>query len=149
MGAGVRVIDPPRSRSWKATAQEHMRLARGRRPLLEGPVRVVILAVFACPKSDYRRKFNGLRWCDRAYGDADNIAKAVLDAGNSVLWLDDRQVASLKVDRIIGVPGEGERVWISASKIEDFCDQAAEVGLGRDIPGQKASQHPDGQKGPL
>lgn len=36
------------------------------------------------------------------YGDLDNLAKAVLDAANGILWKDDRQIISLTVEKYEG-----------------------------------------------
>lgn len=75
------------------------------------PVAVEILAVWPCPKS--ARKADKLVQRPRVgKPDADNIAKAVCDAGNGVLWLDDAQVAELHVRRIVGREGEAPRVEV-------------------------------------
>ena len=113
-GKSVRVYDPEESRNWKATAQQYMadELDRHDRPWgFECAMSVDILAVFPCPMSDYRkRKPRERRWHMKARGDADNIAKAVLDAGNGVLWKDDCQVALLNVVKLIG--GQGELPYV-------------------------------------
>lgn len=108
-GSTVRMIDPPRSRAWKALASALMRQARGRAPIIDGPVGVWIDAIFARPA---RSRSAERSWCITRVGDADNIAKAVLDAGNGVLWRDDAQVVSLLVRRIYARPGESSRVSV-------------------------------------
>lgn len=116
---GVTVRDPTKSRNWKATAQEHMVLAcngellpvMGKMVHGWGPLSLLIEAVFPCPTSDYRKREPTPR--RRACGsrnDADNIAKAVMDAGNGVLWLDDGQIAALRVEKWIGAQGEAPYV---------------------------------------
>lgn len=100
--AGVRIFDPKKSRSWKGVAQVHMREAMGERTPFEGPVYVNIRAIFPCPKGDHRKRIPApLRWHTKASADADNVAKAVLDAGNGIIWLDDRQVSTLEVRKLI------------------------------------------------
>ncbi len=47
----------------------------------------------------------------RANADMDNLAKAVLDAGNGVLWRDDHQIIDLHIMRIHGDPGVLIEVW--------------------------------------
>ena len=109
-GKHARVYDPDKSRNWKATAQQHMAdvLEKHGDPWgLEVAMHVDILAVFPCPKSDYRKRIpRPRRWHTKSRGDVDNIAKAVLDAGNGVLWKDDCQVANLNVAKLIGAQGE-------------------------------------------
>jgi Holliday junction resolvase RusA-like endonuclease len=94
----VRVYDPPRSREWKKRAGEIMREAVGDDPRFPAeagaPVCVDIIAGFKRPKKakDSFHTKNG--------GDLDNIAKAVLDAGNGILWDDDRQIVSLSICKL-------------------------------------------------
>ncbi len=49
-------------------------------------------------------------WSGGQHGDADNIAKAVLDGCNGVLWDDDRQVVELHVFLYVGTPQRTEVV---------------------------------------
>lgn len=45
-------------------------------------------------------------------GDADNLAKAILDGCNGIVWYDDNQVVDLVVHRRHGKPQRAEiRVW--------------------------------------
>lgn len=107
----VMIADPPKSKSWKGAAQVHMQAVVA--APLSGPLAVAILAVFPCPTSDYRKRDpRGRRWHTKANGDADNIAKACLDAGNGVLWLDDSCVSRLSVEKVVGAQGEVPRVEI-------------------------------------
>jgi Holliday junction resolvase RusA-like endonuclease len=41
-----------------------------------------------------------IQFCTASSGDADNLAKAVLDAGNKILFLDDSQVVRLTTEKI-------------------------------------------------
>lgn len=50
-------------------------------------------------------------WSGGRHGDADNIAKAVLDGCNGILWADDRQVVELHVYLHTGTPQRTE-VWM-------------------------------------
>lgn len=56
------------------------------------------------------------RW--RQAGDIDNLAKSFLDAGNGVLWTDDRVIAELHVYRHRAAKG-GDRVSFSVSRVVD------------------------------
>ncbi len=108
----VRAYDPAKSRSWKADARSAMRAAYGGGTLIAGPVAVKIRAVFTCPKSDYRKRDpRPQRWHAKR-PDAENVAKAVLDAGTGVLWVDDAQVYRLTVEKVIGAQCEPPRVEI-------------------------------------
>lgn len=119
-GAFVGVHERPEDRSWKSYAQGCYQRAlfdargylRAAPPLFLGAVRVVIEATWACPKS--ARKADRARRRPRVgKPDCDNLAKAVLDAGNGVLWGDDAQVAELIVRRWVGVEGEAPRVEVT------------------------------------
>jgi Holliday junction resolvase RusA-like endonuclease len=78
-----------------------------------GPVEVCI-EVFGgiFPSWSYSRKREcfGEPWCGTP--DADNIAKAILDGCNGIIWRDDAQVWSLQV---IKVYDDTHRVLVSAS----------------------------------
>ena len=66
-------------------------------PVFSGPVDVEIAAVFALPKSWSKQKRDAMACSLHTQKpDADNIAKAVLDA-LSAFWTDDAQVAVLRV----------------------------------------------------
>jgi len=112
------IKDPERSKNWKGAAQWHMQKAL-KGGLLDGKLRVRISAVFPCPLSDHRKtKPSPLRWHTKASGDADNLAKACLDAGNGVLWHDDRQVCSLTVEKYIAAQGEPPYTSMLVKQIE-------------------------------
>jgi len=113
-GGFVRAFDPLRSRNWKATAQEHFRRAMERRGLapLAGALRCDILAVFTCPRSTWRKRQPRAAEPHAKKPDPENVAKAVLDAGNGVLWGDDSQIADLRVAKVIGAQGEPPSVLV-------------------------------------
>lgn len=118
LGAGVRMYDPPKSRSWKGMAQVHMREALDAAgvtsPLFaDGPLELHVLAVFTCPRSHWRKREPLQRQPKASRPDGENIAKAVQDAGTGILWLDDAQVARLVVEKIIGAQGEAPRVELT------------------------------------
>jgi len=126
VGPGVRIVDPKRSRAWKAVAHAHMQEAMGDRPIPDGPLAVTIRAVW--PPSGPPRKREPRPECWRPKSpDADNVAKAVLDAGNGVLWLDDRQVVELRVTKRHAAQGEGPRVEVAVESV-DGPGQRKEAG---------------------
>jgi len=119
IGAGVRVIDPPKSRSWKGAAQVHLVEAMGGAPLFAGPLEVEMLAVFALPKGQERRQPVARQWHAKRGGDSDNLAKAVLDAATGVVWGDDSQVARLIVRKVVGSQGEAPHVELLVRTLTD------------------------------
>lgn len=108
----IRAYDPAKSRTWKADARSVMRALYGGGVLIAGPVAVAIRAVFTCPKSDFRKTQPRPRRAHAKRPDAENVAKAVLDAATGVLWVDDAQVCRLEVEKVIGAQGEAPRVEI-------------------------------------
>ena len=73
-------------------------MAAWKGPPLEGPVEVVMQAGFSPPKSTSKRKTAAMinQLHDRK-PDADNVAKIVLDGLSGIAFVDDNQVAILKV----------------------------------------------------
>jgi len=122
----ARAYEPVEARSWKGAAQVHMRQALEEQLEDAGvpygpqePVGVWIDAEFACPKSDWRkRKPRPMRFHTKQ-GDLDNIVKAVLDAGNGVLWHDDKQVASVNACKVIAEQGSPPRVVLIAKALKE------------------------------
>lgn len=117
---GLTVRDPAASRSWKGMAQIHMHEAGGPWPGFTSceTLTLSIEAVFPCPTSQYRKTTPVPR--RRACGsrnDCDNLAKAVMDAGNGVLWLDDGQIAVLHVEKWIGAQGEAPYVKLTVEEL--------------------------------
>lgn len=92
------IADPKDARAWKAEAAAEYMLAVARaghsRPYAPRglPVYLAVDAVFPRPVSA-RPTVTAQPHVGR--GDLDNVLKAVCDAGNGVLWADDRQVAQV------------------------------------------------------
>jgi Holliday junction resolvase RusA-like endonuclease len=118
-----RVYADPTSQKWKAYAQNVIQIALREAEMVsplfgvDDAVRVSILAVFECPRSLHRKRRPRLRqWKTSGFQrqDVDNVAKAVLDAANGVLWVDDRQVVQLQISKLIGAQGEPPAVYLRA-----------------------------------
>lgn len=119
-GMGVRMYDPGKSRSWKGAAQVHYReaieKAAAAAPIFQaGPVELHVLAVFTCPRSKHRKRDPLPRTPKSTKPDSENIAKAVMDAANGLLFLDDSQVARLTVVKVVGAQGEAPRVEVTVA----------------------------------
>lgn len=111
----ARAYDPPKSRNWKAYAVDVLRSAKppdDRVLYPAGSVEVRVVAVFTLPKSAHRKVPVGrMRHAQRP--DAENVAKAVLDAATTAgLWHDDSQVARLVVEKWRGAQGEAPFVQV-------------------------------------
>lgn len=109
----ARVFDAGTAEEWKSAIAFE---ARGQLPdnPCEGPVSVSLSFAFGRPKSHFVGGVasKGLRDCaptaHTGKPDADNLAKAVLDALTQLggYWRDDSQVARLLVDKVYGsTPG--------------------------------------------
>lgn len=115
-GASVRIVDPETSRSWKGAAQVHMLKARQEARIFAPfavPLSVEIDAYWPRPTS-LRKSLGSGRIVRPSRPDSDNIAKATLDAGNTVLWKDDALVVDLRVRKWFAIAGEDPRVevWV-------------------------------------
>jgi Holliday junction resolvase RusA-like endonuclease len=83
------------------------------------PVLLQVLAVFPCPKGDYRKALHvGRRKHVKKTADADNILKAVMDACTPLLWLDDAQVSTASCSKWVGAQGEAPYIQIVAMRDE-------------------------------
>ena len=115
-GRAVHVTTSAPLLAWRGAIATEARLAMDGRALMAGPVRVAIVVRPAeRPASHFlpansRRPVRVLRLDAPVYHtsapDADKLARACLDALASVVYRDDRQVASLRV--IKRWPDEGE-----------------------------------------
>jgi Holliday junction resolvase RusA-like endonuclease len=89
---------PKKTRDWETEARRIARIAMRSRDPLEVPVRLEVMAVFAAPESWPRWK-RSLVTAERIFptsrNDMDNVVKAVSDALNGVVWLDDSLVVDL------------------------------------------------------
>ena len=98
----MRVIDPKKSRSWKAMAALVMKQARNGQGVwhpLEGALDVTVVATWQTLKSAPKKNppvYKVTR------PDGDNVLKAVLDAGNKILWADDACCVRLTVEKRYG-----------------------------------------------
>lgn len=111
-----RVYDPAPSRKWKAAAAKVIQAAMLERGVetITGPITMTIFAVFSRPRSSYRKREPRGREPRVTKPDADNVAKAVMDAAESAgLFQRDSQVYSLTVTKITGAQDEAPRVEVT------------------------------------
>lgn len=98
-----RAYTPAETKAFENAVGFEARAVMGPQPPIEGACAVEIYATFKPPKSWSRKKTEyimGLPFTSRT--DADNQIKAVCDALNGVVYLDDKQVADVAITRRYG-----------------------------------------------
>ena len=110
----------PIDNDWKSAARAVLFAQVDQRPLVaEGvPIELQIFSIFAMPTSRHRkRQPRSAEWHTKQ-GDGDNLAKAVMDAANGIVWHDDRQVSDLRVRKIIAAQGEPAKTVIKLRSLQ-------------------------------
>lgn len=101
-GAGVRTYTPEKTANYETLVKWAYASEYAGAPLLEGAVRMVIMACYPVPKSWPKKKQEAALRGDirpMTKPDADNIAKAISDALNGLAYRDDAQVVDLLVQK--------------------------------------------------
>jgi Holliday junction resolvase RusA-like endonuclease len=113
-GRFAQVYEPKEAKLWKGVAQVHMQQALREAglgaPAYTGPVEIEIVAVFPCPVGDHRKREPIGRRPYVGSKDWDNVGKAVCDAANSLLYVDDRLIARAHVECWVAAQGEAPYV---------------------------------------
>lgn len=126
--SGVTLRDPSKSRGWKERAVACVLSAMEGRGLeapvfpAGTPVELDVVAYFACPKSEERKRNPQPRRPHVKRGDLDNVVKAVKDALNGLVWADDSQVYRIQAYKWIAGQGDSARVSVMV------CGQGGEDG---------------------
>lgn len=95
---------PTPTRNYEAALRMAMHDAYGGRPPMEGPLKVVVEAVFTVPASwSGKKRAAALAGAIRPTGrpDGDNLLKCC-DPGNKLLWHDDSQIVDARVVKLYG-----------------------------------------------
>jgi Holliday junction resolvase RusA-like endonuclease len=107
----VRVYDPPKAARWKVLTKLYLSKVYEGEPL-EGPLVLSVFFFLPRPKSGWvstqSRRNRALPHAKRP--DIDNLVKSLKDACTGVLWKDDSQVFSMKVEKLYTPHGETPRV---------------------------------------
>ena len=86
---------------------------------LSGAIRAEIAAYFSIPASTSKKKrelmVERMLHCTKK-PDADNLAKCILDALNSIAYIDDKQIAELVVTKLYS---EEPRVEVTLTELEE------------------------------
>lgn len=102
--------------AFKATCAMVARRVWGR-VLIDHPIALDIVFVFPRTKRDMRKSAPIGRLDHGKKPDADNLAKAVTDALNGVLWRDDSLVDDLRARKVVAAIGEEPHVEVYVRKI--------------------------------
>lgn len=100
-GGKARSYTPAKTISYEALIGTKAGEALDGRVPFDGPVYLCITAIFPIPASWSKARKIAARW-HTSKPDGDNIAKAVGDGCNGVLWRDDSQVAFQKIMKVYG-----------------------------------------------
>lgn len=105
VGAHARMFTPAKTVAYEGLVALAGKQAMGSASPLIGPLWLSIRAVHTVPASWPKKRrqeaLNGFVQ-PTVKPDIDNIAKAVADGGNGVLWVDDKQIVSLSVSKMYG-----------------------------------------------
>lgn len=124
-----RTYTPERTLNYEARLAHAAQQAMVGRPLLDGPLDVLVEIYMAVPESKPKRwKADALAGKTRPTKkpDADNFAK-VLDALNMIVWADDSQIVELRVRKFYS---ERPRFVTSVSVLSGETDDNNEGVLG-------------------
>ncbi|MDL2205342.1 RusA family crossover junction endodeoxyribonuclease [Eubacteriales bacterium OttesenSCG-928-N13] len=117
-GQYVRTYTPEKTASYENLVKLEYQRQCGQCGMLEGAIRATITAVFPIPKSASKklrlRMAQGSRHTKKC--DADNIAKAILDALNNIAYADDSAISDLQVYKRYG---EHPGVEVILEEVED------------------------------
>jgi Holliday junction resolvase RusA-like endonuclease len=102
-GRTVFRFTPAKQRNYMALVKDLGARAFGNHVPLQGPVEMTLTAIFLMPASwsIKRRMAPASKW-KTSRPDADNLAKIVKDALNTIVWRDDAQVVRLVVEKVHG-----------------------------------------------
>lgn len=123
-GGFARMYTDPKTRKYEASIAKIARVKMGARPPFEGPLSVSLRFRIELPKSmpKYRRaRVLAGEEAHTGGPDVDNMAKAVLDAMNGIVFPDDRQIVRLFATKI-GAVAAGVDI-----RIEPLAPQAADM----------------------
>jgi Holliday junction resolvase RusA-like endonuclease len=105
-----RMYTPAKTAAWERLVAEAARSAMGSQPPSSHPWSVRIVIVAQIPVSWSKRRQEAAARGDEVPGkpDLDNVAKAVLDACNGIVYADDKQVTRLVVEKHYGTTVQTE-----------------------------------------
>ena len=101
-GNFVQTYTPTKTREYEDVIRENAKMAMGMSDPLETPLNVLLMFGMPIPSSTPKKALEG--YLDGSVKhikkpDLDNLAKAVLDAMNGVVYLDDNQICMLTIEK--------------------------------------------------
>jgi len=101
-GNFVQTYTPTKTREYEDVIRENAKMAMGMSDPLETPLNVLLMFGMPIPSSTPKKALQG--YLDGSVKhikkpDLDNLAKAVLDAMNGVVYLDDNQICRLTIEK--------------------------------------------------
>jgi Holliday junction resolvase RusA-like endonuclease len=106
-GGFVRTYTPQKTANWEQEIAQAAREAMGSQSPLDTPVALSVRVYKAIPVSwSKAKRLQAETGVLRPVGkpDLDNYIKAIMDAGNGILWVDDSQVCELHGSKAYGSP---------------------------------------------
>ncbi len=111
------VYTPTRTKDYELLVEQYFLLKYPRFKILEGRIKVNIIAYFSIPKTTKKTEINEMldnNISPTKKPDIDNIVKVVLDSMNKFAFRDDNQITKLEVEKKYALE---DKVYI---KIEEY-----------------------------
>ncbi len=96
------VYTPTKTKDYETLVQEYFLLKYPRFKILEGRIKVSIIAYFSIPKATKKSEINDMlenNISPTKKPDIDNIVKIILDSMNKFAFKDDNQITKLEVEK--------------------------------------------------
>lgn len=133
----VLTFENEKGQAWKSTfillAQDALRRGGEHAPLFQHPtmLRIVVVCCLQLPTSEHRKREPAPASWALGKKDWDNLGKLVGDAGNGLLWADDRQIVAGQVVKVKMAQGEPPGMFLLAEAVPDLRLDEASVYLDR------------------
>ena len=111
------VYTPTRTKDYESLVEQYFLLKYPRFKVLEGRIKVSIIAYFSIPKTTKKADINEMlenNISPTKKPDIDNIVKAILDSMNKFAFKDDNQITKLEVEKKYA---QEDKVYV---KIEEY-----------------------------
>ena len=111
------VYTPTRTKDYESLVEQYFLLKYPRFKILEGSIKVNIIAYFSIPKTTKKSEINEMldnNISPTKKPDIDNIVKVVLDSMNKFAFRDDNQITKLEVEKKYALE---DKVYV---KIEEY-----------------------------
>lgn len=110
------VYTPTRTKHYESLVEQYFLLKYPRFKVLEGRIKVSIIAYFSIPKTTKKADINEMlenNISPTKKPDIDNIVKAILDSMNKFAFKDDNQITKLEVEKKYAIE---DKVYVKIEK---------------------------------